>query len=174
MRIEVLLYIYIMKQKLRFSILLIVLSCFISNGIIAQKMVLVKHKYRPVTIKLKKGNNIRIKTKDSEVYGPITFISMSSIVLSDQFEFELKDIKSISVIRSLYYQLSKALPIAGIAYVGLDATNRAINDEKPVFEESTLTIGASLFMSQVVFRPLSFKKMKIGKKWKVEIIDFDL
>ncbi len=163
-------YIYIMKSILRILFVIITFS-LLGHDLFAKHIIVLRHKNKVKSVKLYVNNIVKIKTNDAEFFGRITMITDYSVILNKQIELETEDIKQIAIPRNLALQAKTIIPLAGVAYVGLDAGNRAMNDEKPVFDKSTVMIGSGMVLSHFLFRPLSFKKIRLGKKWKMEIIN---
>jgi hypothetical protein len=69
--------------------------------------------------------------------------------------------------------MSKALLIAGAGYFVLDSFNNLINNEQ-VFVPETMLISGCVMAAGVAIIPFWQKKIKIGIRWKLKIMDINL
>lgn len=163
-----------MRFYLQFFLLLFMVFVFTDAG--AQRILLVEKPGTFRNFKYFVGDGITLRTtfSDARLEGVIHEITDSSILINFDNEIMLKHIRTIHKRRWGLSLLSKATRIAGAGYFAIDALNRTINKESPIFDTQTLLISSGLVAFSYSLVPLHYKKMKRGPKWRVRILNMSL
>lgn len=160
----------------RFSIFLI--SLIICSGIElnAQQYLVLQKRGTVKNFKYETGNRISLQTVrgDFSITGEITGIKGTSITVDGLIEVEIDNIAKVFRKSGFLDRLSKLFFIrGGAAYFLIDGTNRTINKEYPIIDESTMLISGTMIATGIAMRPLVTRKFDLSKKWRLKILDFD-
>lgn len=160
----------------RFSILFI--SLLICSGVElnAQQYLVLQKRGTAKNFKYQSGNRISLQTVrgDFSIAGEITEIKGTSFIVNGLIEVELDNIAYVSRKSNFLNRLSTLFFIrGGVAYFLIDGTNRTINKEYPVIDESTMLISGAMIGTGLAMRPLITRKFDLSKKWRLKILDFD-
>lgn len=168
--------IIIMRSMNRFlKISLISLACMMIFNVQAQRILLVE---KPGTFKNFKyfvGDAIILKTLPfgEKIAGSIHIITDSSIVVNFDHEIMLNEIESVLKPRWGFSLLSGFTRYAGAGYLILDIVNNAINHEVMV-DKNTLIISGSLVAFSYALVPLHYRKLTIGKRWRIKVLNLSM
>lgn len=116
-------------------------------------------KYRTVT----KEDGLRRDT--------IRDMNDSSLVFGDGSYIRLRDIKVIYFERIWVRVIRHWTSAAGLGFIGLDAFNNLINNDRPVFKERALMIGGIIFLAGQSFRLIPDRKYRPGKNSMIRVYD---
>lgn len=144
----------------------------ITFQVASQAFLVVESSRRFKNFKYYTGDDIMLITysKTGIISGTITGITDSTLVLGDWDEVRLDDICEVyRPMRGLRY-FSHAFLIGGVAYFGIDLTNRLINNDSPVVPVETALISGSLITTGLLLKLFKYRKLKIGN-WKLSVID---
>ncbi|HPE33855.1 MAG TPA: hypothetical protein PLI65_03570 [Bacteroidales bacterium] len=164
-----------MSLKLIFKILIVLLILFPDTGSAQQYLVLQK-KNKPKNFKYTEGTNIHLQTLRGNflVSGEITQIGDTSITIDQKFEIGLTNIGKIYKRRGFFDRLSLLFFIrGGTSYFLIDGTNRLINSDYPIIDESTLLISGTMIAVGFALRPLVVREIDIINNWQLKILNFD-
>ena len=135
----------------------------------------IEHKSTTHRIKFYIQDKIIIKLKqDKKKYkGVITDVNDKSLTLDSTTTILYENIDKVLVDNSNYLTraASAFLIGCGVGYVGLDALNNAINNNKPILRLLDIEIGATLVVIGEAIKILSIKRYKINKKHHIKFID---
>jgi hypothetical protein len=142
----------------------------------AQRILLVE---KPGTFRNYKyfvGDDIIVKTIPYETKhdGVLHEITDTSILINFDNEIMLEDISMVMRRRWGWSLLSKVTRIAGAGYFALDVTNRLINGQGPVVQESTLYVSAGLVAFSYALVPIHHKRMRKGAKWRLKVLNMSM
>jgi len=103
-------------------------------------------------------------------------MSDSTLYIETGDSIRLDEIKKIIIDRSnfLTRQISTKFRIAGVAYIGLIAFNNARSDSSPILDNTTLLVGASIFLVGEIAHIANKKRIRIGKNRILKIVDLSL
>lgn len=164
-----------MSLKLIFKILIVLLIHFPVTGSAQQYLVLQK-KNKLKNFKYTEGNNIQLQTLRGNflVSGEITRIGDTSITIDHKIEIGLTNIGKIYKRRGFFDSLSMLFFIrGGASYFLIDGTNRLINSDYPIVDESTLLISGTMIAVGFALRPLVVREIDIINNWQLKILNFD-
>jgi hypothetical protein len=121
------------------------------------------------------GDDIKIRTISQNVIvkSYLWNLSDSSVTIGPRTIIPLSDIGAVYKNYHFPKLMSSILIIAGAGYLILDSFNNLINNEQ-VFVPETLIISGSLIVAGVAIVPLWQKKIKVGIRWKLKIMDINL
>ncbi len=114
---------------------------------------------------------LSISGEKGKIFDSVIGIEDSLITLAEAGEVEFSRIEAFYTANWLVRTVRGLTFIGGTAYLALDSFNRLINKEGPVFQEETLLISGALVGFSFALIPLSYRKMKLGDKWKLRMID---
>lgn len=152
-------------------IFLVVLA--LGNKSFSQKILIIENRKTLKNIKYVQGSEIRLELgfEDVRVWDQIDDMTDSSLILSNYKEIGFTEIRYVVRDRWFIRILSNFSMIGGAAYFGIDSFNRLINSEWPMVDSQTLAISSGLVASGFVLLPFRYKKIHIGEKWKLRVID---
>ena len=126
-------------------------------------------------IKIYEQDKIMFKVKGSrhKYKGIMVSVNDTSIVIDSTETILIKNIRKILVDKSNYLTHAASIFISGcgIGYVGLDALNNVINNDKPVLRWVDVQIGVGLLAIGQAFRVFAIKRYTINKKHRLRFID---
>lgn len=158
-------------------IFLIILNFLLPWSVSSQNIFLIEKPGTVKNYKFHEGDDIHIRIKNltsvSDIEGPITQISDSSIIIDYSYFILTKDIISVCIERFWVKLAIPVLFIAGVGYLALEALNRTINKETPVITNETAIIGSSLVAGGAVLFPFKERRLNVGEKWRVKTLVFD-
>lgn len=143
----------------------------------AQQYLVLQKKGKLKNFKYETGSKISLKTRrgNFNIEGRLTQIGDTSIVIDHSIEIGVTNIVAIYRSSGFLNRLSTLFFIqGGIAYFLIDGTNRAINQEYPVIDESTLLISGTMIATGFALRPFITRKFDIPEKWEIKILNFDV
>lgn len=160
--------------KLR-EILSLVLLLLVFQTSFGQRVLLLEKPGKFKNYKYFVGSEISVRTlaNGSRVGGTIHEITDSSLLIDFDKEVLLQDIDMVYKSRWGYSLLSASTRIAGAGYFLLDVVNNAINNEL-VVEKNTVLISSGLIAFSYVLVPLKTKRMRVGDKWRIKVLDFSI
>jgi hypothetical protein len=154
---------------------IIALLISITGSVQAQKLLVLE---RPGTTKyyiFKVGDEIRLTDSRNmrKIHGGISRISDTSFVVN-YLETEYPE-KVTTVYRPLTMLglFSRVAIDAGVGYFLLTGFNNAINKTSPLIDKGTLTASSVVTGSGLITRFFRYRKFKIGRSWRLKIIDLD-
>ena len=126
-------------------------------------------------IKYFEQDKISFKLKNSrhKYKGIIVSLNDTALIIDSTGFILYKNIRKISVDKSnsLTHVASAFISGCGIAYVGLDALNNAINSDKPILRWLDIEIGVGLVAVGQAFKIFTVRHYKINKKHRLKFID---
>lgn len=150
----------------------ICLCCF--SNIFAQNVLILENLRLGKSYKFVAGDVITVQVNDAahKVSGKITDILDSSIVISNTYVFEVKDIAVVYKARRSVDLVSKSLMAFGGLYFTLDVVNNAINRERPVVKTDVSLIAVAVVAVGAAMQLFTKRKCEVEKnKWRLKIID---
>jgi hypothetical protein len=157
-------------KKTFFTAMLFSLICLAS----AQKVLVLENLTLGKSYKFFSGDGIAVKTKDNhtKISGHITNILDSSIVISNNYVFNLHEIEVVYKDRLGLQILSSLLMTFGAMYFTLDVVNNVINNDHPTFRTNAAVISASSAAAGGLLWLFNQRKCPVAKdKWRLKIID---
>lgn len=135
----------------------------------------IEHPSHTKRIKYYEQDKIMVKLKnDPHKYkGTIMLLNDSAMILDSTSLILYKDIRKVLVDRSnsLTHVAAAFITGCGIGYVGLDALNNAINNDKPILRWIDVEIGIGLVAIGQAFRIFAIRHYKINSKHRLKYID---
>lgn len=157
-----------------YLIILFVLLIFLCGRALSQKILVLEKTGRFKTHMYYQGSSIAVGLDDKLVYGVITLIRDSLITVNDNFIFRLNKVKYVSRERFWVNYFSSAARLLGLTYFTLTGFNRLINKQYPVWDSQSLLISGALFVGAVILDFFGYRKISLGEKWQLKIIDLSL
>lgn len=160
---------------LHFSLkMLIMCMLIISPALLhAQKILVIEKPGTVKNIKFEVNDRIKFKLENNmKINGRIQKLTDSSVFINRE-EFLFLKIKYFYRDRFGWKVLSNTTFQAGVAYLGIDALNNLVNNERPVVSAKTLKPSMILIIIGVLASPLIEKRLEVRKKWRVRVLDFD-
>lgn len=155
---------------------LLISACLLlfSMQLDAQQFLLLSKPGRLKNYKYFIGDHLHIRFQDSlRLSGMITGFQDSLIELNANLKIDPGEIQMVYRERRMLMLLSKASLFGGLGYFGLTGFNRLINNDAPVYTESSLWISGAMIGGSFLLRPLLYKKIRLKKDgWKLEILGF--
>ena len=153
-------------------ILAVILFLGIAGQSSSQAFLLVESTRRFKNYKYFPGDKIMVSTysKQLTVSGLISGFSDSTILIGEWDEVRIDDISQVHRVRGGIRYFSNALLLAGPAYLGIDLTNRLINNDSPVVLPETALISGGLVATGLALKLLRYRKLDC-KDWNLMIID---
>ncbi len=157
------------------KILVLLLLALLFSPADAQRILLLE---KPGTFRNYKyfpGDEIVVRTAPAGMKhgGTINGITDTSILINYDEEILIEDIEKVLRHRWALGLTSKATRIAGAGYFALDVVNNAINHEL-VVDKNTVMISAGLVAFSYALVPLHYKKMNIGEKWRIKVLNMSM
>jgi hypothetical protein len=154
-------------------LLWVLLTAF--SGAFAQKTLILEKIGTSTRYGFHLGDDVKIRTKKQNVIvkSYLWNLTDSSVTIGPRTTIPLSDISAVYKNYHFPKLMTRFLFIAGTGYFVLDAFNNLINNEQ-VFVPQTMIISASLIGVSLAIIPLSQKKIRIGIRWKLKIIDINL
>ncbi|HNW88319.1 MAG TPA: hypothetical protein PKN48_01575 [Bacteroidales bacterium] len=156
------------------KIFLIGICLFCVTHVFAQKVLILENLSIGKSYKFFTGDVIGVRINDTtpKVSGKITEILDSSIIISNNHTF---DVREITVVykerRGIQIVSSSLLAFAGVFFV-LDVFNNAINADRPVVRADVTLISSAVAAAGGVLQIFVTRKCEVGKdKWRLKIID---
>lgn len=157
-------------KKLTFTILLFSLICMAS----AQKVLILENLSKGKSYKFFEGStfSVLIKNNPKKISGHISEIRDSSIVISNNYVFNLSDIQVVYKGREGIQIVSTLLMGFGAMFLALDVINNVINNDHPTIRSNVAVISASSAAGGGLLWLFSTRKCPVAKdKWRVKIIE---
>jgi hypothetical protein len=156
-------------------LILLFLLRFGSNFSFSQCILLLEKPGTVNNTKFRVGNRIDVKTINNErINGLINQIRDTAIIVNYNL-IKLSEIKIIYTRRTMISVFSHLGIKGGLGYVGIDGFNNLINNEKPVFRNSTLKTSGIMFVTGVLLKSISNRKRHINnEKWRLKVLNFNL
>jgi hypothetical protein len=152
---------------------LLAVTCFLSlNG---QNTFLVEKIGSSRKYAFHTGDFLKIRTKEKKaiVKSDIYHLTDSSVTIGPKTIIPVSDIGAVYKNYHFPKLMSNFLFIGGAGYIILDAVNNLINN-KQVFVPQTLAIGGSIMLVGVAIVPFWQRKIPIGVRWKVKILEINV
>jgi hypothetical protein len=157
-------------KKIFFTVFLLAIISLVS----AQKVLVLENLNIGKSYKLVVGKKISVITKNNpkKIKGRLTDIQDSTIEISNNYVFNLRDIEVIFKEQRAVYIVSTSLLRFGATFITLDAVNSLINNDRPVVHESVAIISAASAITGFILWFFDYRKCKVEKgKWRIKVID---
>jgi len=144
------------------------------SSVYAQKVLVLENMGTGKTYRFFEGNKIAVKTSDTskKVSGKITEILDSSIIISNTYSFDLKEISVAYKNRRSSEVVSYSLMAFGAMFFILDVVNNGINGDKPMVRADVTLIAAAIAGAGGILQGFTERKCVVRKdKWRLKIID---
>ncbi len=166
---------FIANFKILSTLLLLIIFGFSNNYAFSQCVLLLEKPGTINNIKFRAGNRIEIKTKNGErISGVINQIRDTAIIVNYNLVM-ISEIKNIYTRRTMISAFSHLGIKGGLGYVAIDGFNNLINNEDPVFRNSTLKTGGIMFAAGILLKSISNRKRHIdNEKWRLKVLNFNL
>ncbi|MCK9220089.1 MAG: hypothetical protein PHF97_10230 [Bacteroidales bacterium] len=153
------------------------LLIFFSGSMVGQKYLLVEKIGTSRKYYYQKGNTLKLRVSklDTLLRGRLWHIGDTSISVMElrSFEVSLNDIGSVYKQFSFPRKLGKTFAIGSAAIFSIIVINHLINNEA-VFTPDLFIITGSVGAASLISFSLSQNRCKIGSKWKLKILDFQV
>lgn len=137
----------------------------------AQNLLIVDHPGKSKRLRFRSGNTIHlIHGKHGLLSGEIISIRDSSLIV-DHVSIGLNDIEGVIFNRRLVGTLSSFLKASGVAYIGLDIFNAAVNGDKPIVSLYTLAPPLAVIGGGYLLGAFAQKKYLRSAKYRFRILD---
>ncbi len=163
-----------MKQKVLVLGLLLLMGCSFQAQ--AQKILVLDKRGKVKRLRYYEGEWIKLKLLSGQLLmGKIAQLSDSSFRVSGHL-VRLDSVKRVyNTQKLLGLKLTGAiLSTAGVIYFPLDSFNRIINDDSPVFNESSAKVSGLLLGAGLICIGISNKSYKISKKRPLKVLDLSI
>lgn len=166
---------FITKSMYIKMIILIILSILTYNFAQSQCILLLEKPGTVKNIKFRVGERIDVKTKNGDrINGIINKISDTAIIVN-YFLIKIDEIKSIYSRRIILSALSHTGIKGSLGYTGIEAFNNLINNENPIFRNSTLKTGGIIFAGSIILKTITLRKRHIDNyKWRLKVLNFNI
>jgi len=160
----------IMRKTLLLSACLLLFGVHLSG----QQFLLLSKPGKLKNYKYFVGDQLQLRFQDSlRLTGIITGFQDSLVELNTIIKLDPDNIQIVYRERRMLMVLSKASLLAGVGYFGLTGFNRLINNDTPVYTESSLWISGALIGGSFLLRPLLYKKICLKQDgWQLKILGF--
>jgi hypothetical protein len=157
-------------KKIFFTAWLLSFICLAS----AQKVLVLENLTLGKSYKFFMGEGISVITKDNpkKISGRLTEILDSSIVISNNYVYNLGEIQVVYKDRLGIQIVSTLLAGFGALFFTLDVVNNVINNDHPTFKSNVAIISASSAAAGGILWIFKQRKCPIAKdKWRLKIIE---
>lgn len=140
----------------------------------AQKVLVMENLAIGKSYKFVSGDGISVITKNNpeKISGHITEILDSSIVISNNYVFNLSEIQVVYRYREVIPVISTLLMGFGVMFLTLDVVNNVLNNDHPTFRTNVAVISASSAAAGGLLWLFRQRKCPVAKdKWRLKIID---
>jgi hypothetical protein len=141
---------------------------------LAQKVLILENLSKGKSYKFFEGNaiSVLIKNNPKKISGHISEIRDSSVVVSNNYVFNLGEIEVIYKGREGIQIVSTLLMGFGAMFFTLDVVNNVINSDHPTIRSNVAVISASSAAAGGLLWLFSTRKCPIAKdKWRLKIIE---
>ncbi len=160
-----------MKKILPFAIWFLLSS--VAYQAVAQKILFLE---RPGTTKYRQyevGDLITFQSHDTKFKGHIIQINDSSFRIDKERLHQLSDIQYVIANKNGWKTGGKILASLGVLYLGVSALNGVIAPDEPqVVSKNEAITSASLVGAGGLLHLVPNRKFKMGKSWRLRVIDF--
>jgi len=162
-------------MKLRYHHIILVLLTIACHHAAAQQYLVVQKTGTVKNYKYQTGDRITLELNDHKtpLSGEITRIEDSLLVLNGSRVIGIKEISCVVRTRNLFRVLSKVFLTVGVGYVALEGINGLLNNYSPVISKQSLIAGGAIAGSGLILRIFKKRKLVIGEKYRIKILDFD-
>ncbi len=138
----------------------------------AQKILVVEKIGRGRYFSFKEGDNIRLETKKGQfrIREEIVQVDDSSLLVKGNYRISLDNISYIEKVYRSWKSNGMLLMVAGGTLVAITSITHALHNHQ-VLDPVYLTIGAGLTTAGGLWYSLGKRKYRIGKKWKLKVLD---
>jgi hypothetical protein len=145
----------------------------ISSGLFSQEILVVENKRSLKNFKYYTGDELIFKGTfdEKKVHDLIMDFKDSSIIFESSGEVRFSEITAIYRVNYVVKIMQPFTLLGGVAYFGVDAFNRAINNDAPVILGETVAISAGLVAFSFAMTPFRLVKYNTMDKWKMRMID---
>lgn len=146
----------------------------LSSGLFAQKVFVVEKIGRAKHFIYKTDHRIRLQAGEPPVIisGNLTGISDTALVIDHFTPVKISNILRVEKPRSFWLHSTPKWFVASIAYAVGSMINHWINPA-PANDNTILPVSGSLAGIGIISYQMSYRKIPVGDKWKVKVLDFD-
>lgn len=157
-------------------LILAVVLVLIFQAADAQKVLLLQKPGKTKRFLYHTGDKIIIRTGDPEfaVIGEITFLDDSTITVNKNYTYQLSKIREVTRIRPFLNSAWRMMYLAGGVYAAGSIFNRAINNDKPLVDNTIPIVSGSFVVLGTTSYLLRNKHCKTEDGWKLKVLDFDI
>jgi hypothetical protein len=158
------------KLRWRSTSLLALLLLFTSSGF-AQKVLVVEGPNPKQRLRIWEGMPIDfIDQNGLRILGTLQNLEDSTFSVNGD-DYKLSNVQVVMLPRrGMHFLYNLAFVGAGF-YMSLDVINAIFGNERPIFNPGTLVVTGSLVAGGFLFRAFRFKRMRVGNKWTLKILD---
>ena len=155
-----------------FKIILLCWFCqFFLGSCFAQKILVLKipnKKKTSIIFHVNDDINLFIKGDEKKRFGKITEIKDTAFSVEGEV-LSIGEIKMIVIYQHLLRIMQEVSAKAGVGFFMVDIFNRAINDDRPIFERRTFFISTGLVAYSLILTPFATKKYMLGKETTLRV-----
>lgn len=153
--------------------LLIVLFC---QTVDAQKVLLLQKPGKTKRFIYHTGDKIIIRAGDPEfaVSGEITYIDDSICTVNKNYTFQITKVHEVTRTRHFLNGSWKMSFLVAAVYAGGSVFNRAINNDKPLIDNTVPIVSGSFIALGTTSYLLRNKHCKMDDGWKLKVLDYDV
>lgn len=166
---------FIAKIKILKQILVLVFLQFFVILVFSQNILLVEKPGKVNNIKYRVGDRIDLKMLSGERHSGIINQIRDTAIVVNYILIMNNEIKNIYTLRRIISAFSHAGIKGGIGYFAIDGFNSLINNERPVFRNSTLKTAGIMFGVGLFFKSISKRKRHIdNENWRIKVLNFSI
>lgn len=153
--------------------LLFVLSC---QPLAAQKVLLLQKPGTTTRFLYRSGDKITLRMGEPEfvVSGEITYIDDSLCTVNKNYTFQLAKVNEVDRKRHWFYVNWRKLFLASGLYAGGSMINRALNNDKPLIDNTIPIVSGSFIALGTTSFFLRYRRCKMEDNWQLKVLDFDI
>ncbi len=122
------------------------------------------------------GDNITIRSGGPEFIesGEITYIDDSICIVNKNYTFQLSKINEVQITRHFINGSWRMMFLASAVYAGGSMFNRAINNDKPLIDNTILPVSGSFVVLGTAAFLFRYRHCKMEDGWRLKVLDFNI
>ncbi|MGZ3932731.1 MAG: hypothetical protein ACXVPQ_02695 [Bacteroidia bacterium] len=161
---------------MKFVILFAILFTCLENSYAQTFLAMDKYRFGSVKrLHVYLGTPLKYKTKETGIRtDTVTGMNDSILVFKNGDFVKLSEIETVYSTRTLVRTMRHWMSVAGAALIVIDSFNHLVNNERPIFVNRILVIGGSLIVAGQLLRLIETRRMHVGKRLRLHVIDLSL
>lgn len=117
----------------------------------------------------------KLKGKHAYLTSRVVALSDSSIVLSNDIEIKLSQLKTLKldVQNHLIKPFSFVFMVGGIAFLPLNSYNNWLMGTEPIFSQTAAFVSVGLIGTSVLIKQLGIRRVRLNKKTDLKVLSID-